>query len=128
MLHKVTFVNFITWGHELLRPLTPYNCACFYTLGLQLNRVGSPFHYFSGDRHWLHTKTVGSCKFNYHTITTTMAPESAYHNDDSCHVYIMSLLLVLNKEIYFLSNTIAFLSLVLENSISIIANLGFLGF
>jgi hypothetical protein len=48
-----------------------------------------------------------------------MAPES----DDSCHVYIMSLLLVLNKEIYFLSNTIAFLSLVLENSISIIANL-----
>jgi hypothetical protein len=46
-----------------------------------LNRVGSPFHYFSGDRHWLHTKTVGSCKFNYHTITTTMAPESVYHND-----------------------------------------------
>ena len=26
----------------------------------------------SGDRHWLH---LGSCKYNYHTITATTAPE-----------------------------------------------------
>jgi hypothetical protein len=28
-------------------------------------------HNISGDRHWLH---IGSCKFNYHTITPTTTP------------------------------------------------------
>jgi hypothetical protein len=30
-------------------------------------------HNISGDRHWLH---LGSCKFNYHTITAMTAPMS----------------------------------------------------
>ena len=125
---KVHCISVISWQsvslvEETRVPGGNHQSAANYWQTISNNVVSSTprlsgvrTHNVSDDMHWLH---IGSCKSNYHTITTMTAhfcygPKTMYHSRFKLTDYWMETKLLLNKMSYLVKNhlwTLVMLSL-----------------